>query len=87
MPLQQLCSLSSPLNMPMLLLLLVHHCTLQCIVAAELVALAGPSGIKCGGAMLRDVGVYCLAIFSVLLAFALGQVSVVLVGNLHVPSR
>lgn len=49
---------------------------MQCIVAAELVALAGPSGIKCGGAMLRDVGVYCLAIFSVLLAFALGQVGV-----------
>ncbi|KAF8061302.1 BUB3.2 [Scenedesmus sp. PABB004] len=45
----------------------------QCIVAAELIALAGPDGIKCGGAMLRDVGVYCLAITSVLLAFALGQ--------------
>lgn len=48
---------------------------LQCIVAAELVALAGHNGIKCGGAMLRDVGVYCLAIISVFLAFALGQVS------------
>eukprot|EP00878_Enallax_costatus_P021309 GHUV01022555.1.p1 GENE.GHUV01022555.1~~GHUV01022555.1.p1 ORF type:complete len:512 (+),score=108.21 GHUV01022555.1:224-1759(+) len=52
----------------------------QCIVAAELVALAGHNGIKCGGAMLRDVGVYCLAIFSVLLAFALGQVSRAFVG-------
>lgn len=46
----------------------------QCVVAAELVALAGDAGIKCGGAMLRDVGVYALAISSVLLAFALGQV-------------
>ncbi|KAF6254059.1 hypothetical protein COO60DRAFT_358074 [Scenedesmus sp. NREL 46B-D3] len=45
----------------------------QCIVAAELVALAGPRGIKCGGAMLRDVGVYCLAISSVLLAFSLAR--------------
>lgn len=50
------------------------HLFLQCVVAAELIALAGDSGIKCGGAMLRDVGVYCLAIFSVLLAFVLGQV-------------
>jgi hypothetical protein len=47
----------------------------QCVVAAELIALAGDSGIKCGGAMLRDVGVYCLAILSVLLAFSLGTVS------------
>lgn len=47
---------------------------LQCVVAAELVGLAGDNGIKCGGAMLRDVGVYCLAIMSVLLAFSLGQV-------------
>lgn len=46
----------------------------QCIVAAELVLLGGPSGIKCGGAMVRDVAVYCLAIFSVLLAFIIGQV-------------
>lgn len=47
---------------------------MQCIVAAELLGLAGDAGIKCGGAMLRDVGVYCLAIFSVLVAFTLGQV-------------
>lgn len=57
-----------------------HNCCwlllvlVQCVVAAELIALAGDHGIKCGGAMLRDVGVYCLAIFSVLLAFALGKV-------------
>jgi hypothetical protein len=57
------------------LFLLALLLLLQCIVAAELVALAGPRGIKCGGAMLRDVGVYCLAIFSVLLAFFLGQAS------------
>ena len=49
---------------------------LQCVVAAELISLAGDGGIKCGGAMLRDVGVYCLAIMSVLLAFSLGQVRV-----------
>jgi hypothetical protein len=53
------------------LLLLV----LQCVVAAELVAIAGDTGIKCGGAMLRDVGVYGVAVSSVLLAFALGKVS------------
>lgn len=47
---------------------------MQCVVAAELIGLAGEQGIKCGGAMLRDVGVYCLAIFSVLLAFTLGKV-------------
>lgn len=46
----------------------------QCIVASELLALAGPSGIKCGGAMLRDVGVYTMAISSVLITFSLGYV-------------
>jgi len=61
LPSQTVCSL------PLLLLL-------QCVVAAELVSLAGDSGIKCGGAMLRDVGVYCIAVTSVLLAFSLGQV-------------
>jgi hypothetical protein len=61
--------------MRFLTVLLLLALLLQCIVAAELVALAGPRGIKCGGAMLRDVGVYCLAIFSVLLAFLMGQAS------------
>jgi hypothetical protein len=63
------------------ILLLLLLLLLQCIVAAELVALAGPRGIKCGGAMLRDVGVYCLAIFSVLLAFFLGQASALVFGT------
>ncbi len=46
----------------------------QCIVAAELVAMGG--GAKCGGAMMRDVGVYSISIFSVLIAFTIGRVSV-----------
>lgn len=44
----------------------------QCIVAAELISMG--NGVKCAGATLRDVGVYCISIFSVLLAFAVGHV-------------
>jgi sodium/potassium/calcium exchanger 6 len=45
----------------------------QCIVAAELIAMA-PRGVKCAGAMTRDVAVYAAATVSVFAAFALGAV-------------
>ena len=44
----------------------------QCIVAAELIAMS--NGAKCAGAMMRDVGVYCVSIMSVLIAFWIGKV-------------
>lgn len=44
----------------------------QCIVAGELVAMG--RGVKCRGAMMRDVGVYCVSITSVLVVFMLGRV-------------
>jgi sodium/potassium/calcium exchanger 6 len=50
----------------------------QCIVAAELVQMGG--GVKCAGAMYRDVSVYCLSIVSVLIAFMTGHVSAAAVG-------
>jgi len=34
-----------------------------------------PNGVKCAGAMTRDVAVYCVSIASVLIAFAVGTVS------------
>jgi hypothetical protein len=39
----------------------------------QLIAMS-PNGVKCAGAMTRDVAVYAVAISSVLLAFALGKV-------------
>jgi hypothetical protein len=33
------------------------------------------AGVKCGGAMMRDVSIYCVSIFSVLVAFWLGRVT------------
>ena len=46
----------------------------QCVVASELIRVC--NGVKCGGAMFRDASVYMLGITCVLIAFALGQVSV-----------
>ncbi len=40
----------------------------------QLIAMS-PNGVKCAGAMTRDVAVYCVSIASVLLAFAIGTVS------------
>lgn len=39
-----------------------------------------PNGVKCAGAMTRDVAVYAASIASVLLAFALGGVGRAFVG-------
>jgi len=50
----------------------------QCIIAAQLIRIGG--GVRCGGAMLRDAAVYCLAIAALLLAYGIGSVNRVFLG-------